>query len=171
MAFKVSYKDAQQDFELIPQGYYEMYIKSAETAYTNSGTEYFQIRLQIRDDINQPCAKRQVSDRMWLSEKALLYTEKRANMLSKAAKLNDGNEYEDMSAWGRGLVGKFVKVRVRHSRATADYEPREEVSGYYESDAPAPIGDITGLKEALAAQAIKESPTFMQVNNDEELPF
>ena len=171
MAFKVSYKDAQQDFELIPVGSYEMYVKSAETAYTNGGTEYFQVRLQIRDDIEQAAQNRQMSDRMWLSEKALPITERRANMLSKAAKLDDGKEYEDMNAWGRDLVGKFVKVRVRHSKATADYEPREEVGGYYESDAPAPVGDITGLEEALRSAApAAPAGAFTQVSND-ELPF
>ena len=171
MAFKVSHKDAQQDYELIPQGYYEMFIKSAETSYTNGGTEYFGIRLQIRDDVNQQCVNRQMSDRMRLSEKAMPITERRMQSLSKAVKLEDGREYEDMNAWGRDLVGKFVKVRVTHSKATDQYEAREEVRGYYETDMPVPSKDVTGLKEALAVKEMLAPAAGFKQADDEELPF
>ena len=50
--FSVNYEAAEQ-FAAIENGTYEVYVSQAEQSATQSGTDFLDIRLKIRDDYQQ----------------------------------------------------------------------------------------------------------------------
>ncbi|MFB5979709.1 DUF669 domain-containing protein [Lactobacillus delbrueckii] len=51
--FTVGKVEKKNSYEPIPEGYYEMSIKSVSKDATKAGTEYLSIVLRVRDDLDQ----------------------------------------------------------------------------------------------------------------------
>ena len=160
--FKVDYK-ASIDNELIPVGEYEVFVKDCFQNFTKGGTEYIDLQLQIREDIEQPAQKRRIFEKLWLSEKAKGFTYRIMSVISRIAGIPDGQEFADINELGAALKGKFMRVKVRHEQGNGDYPARERVQKWMETTAPEPMGDIEGRELAMPKG-------FVQVENG-ELPF
>ena len=166
--FKTDYKAAQED-GLIPAGEYEVYVSDAGMNMTNSGTHYFDVQFKVRDDIDQEQQGRRISDKLWLSEKAMPISEGKMQRMSLAVDLGNGKEYKSLEEWGNDMIGRFMKVNVTHRNGNDQYGPQAQVSRYSKTSAPAPLGDITGLAEAMEKKKLTQMG-FERISN-EELPF
>ena len=184
--FKVNYQTANES-DLIPMGEYEMYVADAFINYTpGTGSQFINLQLCVRSDVpEQNCKGRKFTERMFTTERAMPITERKINQLSYAAALDDGKEYADLGEWCLDVMGKFVRVKVTHSKATEQYEARAQAGKFSPTQHPAPMGEIIGLdvtmsrKRNLQAQPMPKQVGFTPVGaqagfvpaDEEPLPF
>lgn len=175
--FKVNYQTANES-ELIPMGEYEMYVADAFIDYTpGTGSQFINLQLCVRSDVpEQNCKGRRFTERLFTTERAMPITERKINQLSYAAALDDGKEYADLSEWCLDVMGKFVRVRVTHSKATDQYEARAQAGKFSPTQRPMPMDRIMGLdttmsrKNNLLASLAPAQGGFTPAN-EEPLPF
>ena len=89
--------------------------------------------------------------------------------MSLAVDLGNGKEYKSWEEWGNDMIGRFMHISVTHTNGNDQYGPQARVSRYSKPSAPAPLGDITGLAEAMEKKKLTQMG-FERISN-EELPF
>lgn len=179
MSFKVDHSQAGSSE--LPEGEYEAIIKYAgEDATKISRTEYINVTMVVRNDIDQPCKNRTIRHSIWHKKEPSPadvacggYSSKQIQSLSKAVGLPNGKEYDNLEDWCEDLANKPVRITVEkeeyqgqtHSRVRWINEskslPCRHVWKGYEDvdDAPAE----SGLKSSNEFQEVKAS--------DDDLPF
>ena len=70
----VNYEAAEQ-FAAIENGTYEVYVSQAEQSATQSGTDFLDIRLKIRDDYQQKFRNNLIFDKVYVNKTTLQYPE------------------------------------------------------------------------------------------------
>lgn len=170
--YKTSFNDMPQS-DLLPAGEYEVYVAACHFNATQGGTEYLDLQLRVRDDLEQPQKNRKVFEALWLSAKALEFTQRTMNIISKLCGIDDGKEYESLDQWGADITGKFMRVKVIHRKGKDGYPDKAKVSKWSDTTAPAPMGPITGRDEAMRAAAGLSAPAAagFQTVADNDLPF
>lgn len=99
---------------IIPVGTYEVYLKNGGYPdATKGGTEYFNIPLVVRNDVDQKCKNLYIWDAIWVksSQKHIDY---KVNHISDAVGIPIGTEFENLEQWGEFLKGKAMKVEIVH---------------------------------------------------------
>lgn len=123
--------------DTIPAGIYEAAISGVE----DDGTKIV-IGLEIRKDLQQPCAGRTLSHWMYklrepkeLDQAVGGYSYSQLMRLGKAARLPEGKSYGSLSEYLADLVGKAVQVELWYE----EYNGKKylKVKYWNESDAPA----------------------------------
>ena len=168
--YKTNFNDMPQD-NLLPAGEYEVYVASCYTNATKGGTEYLDLQLQVRDDIDQPCKNRKIFESLWLSAKAFEITQRSMNLISKLCGVPDDKEYQTLNEWGADITGKMMRVRVYHQKGNDGYPDKARINKWSESTAPEPMGPITGRDEAMKAVAVLKTGGGFQTVADSDLPF
>lgn len=132
--FKADFKELN---DAIPAGIYEAAISGVE----DDGTKIV-IGLEIRKDLQQPCAGRTLSHWMFrLHEPKEIdkvvggYSYNQLMRLGKAARLPEGKSYGSLSEYLADLVGKAVQVELRYEEWSGKKYLR--VRYWNESKAPA----------------------------------
>jgi hypothetical protein len=153
--FKIDHTQATTDRYLPPEGEYEVSVETAKTSVTGKGTEYIDITLRIRDDIKQEGAGRRFQYPIYkLREPTPVdpdgYPNNKVQRLSKGCGIGNGTTFESIEGWMAALVGKNLRVTVRHETYNDRVQPR--VAYINESKIPG-------------------GTAFLQVDDDEEMPF
>ena len=132
--FKAEFKELK---EIIPAGIYEAAISGVE----DDGTKIV-IGLEIRKDLQQPCAGRSFSQWMYkLHEPKEIdkvvggYSYNQLMRIGKAAGLPEGKSYGSLSEYLADLAGKAVQVELRYEEWSGKKYLR--VRYWNESKAPA----------------------------------
>lgn len=170
--YKTNFNDMPQS-DLLPAGEYEVYVASCYVNVTRGGSEYLDLQLQIRDDLEQPQKNRKIFESLWLSDKAFEFTQRTMNMISKLCGIPNDKEYDSLDQWGADITGKMMRVRVYHQKGNEGYPDKARVNRWSETTAPEPIGPITGRDEAVRAVSNLKMPAAagFQTVADSELPF
>ena len=168
MAFKTSNSNTADKRALMEQGEYEVIILDARTNVTPGGTEYFGVHMVVRNDVEQKYQNKHTYDTLWLSERAVQYSERKINTINKVLELPEAT-YEGYDEWGQVIQGKAMRVKITHSKAQNGYEAREQVGAYMGTRFP----DIkhtfpAGSSDAPAATVSKGGFTPV---DDDDLPF
>lgn len=119
---------------LIPEGTYEVFFKSGGYPdATKSGTEYFNIPLVIRNDVEQKCKNMYIWDAIWVhsSQKHIDY---KVDHISDAVGIPYGTAFESLEDWGKYLRGKAMKVTVKHGEYNG--KTTVNIQSYAKTDYP-----------------------------------
>ena len=119
--FTVGKVEKKNSYEPIPQGYYEMNIKSVSKDATKGGTEYLSIVLRVRDDLDQALPEtngkyhnRIVFAKVW-KDKQTDYTQYKQSdltFITVAAGYEPGTKFDTFEQFTDALTGKNVRVQV-----------------------------------------------------------
>lgn len=159
MAFSIDYSQTGQ--ELLPEGEYECVIDRVMEASTKNGTDYIDVKLDIREDVKNPGGGI-LYESIWKAKNPTKndrgcggYQAWKIQQLSKAAGLQNGKSYQNLGEWGEDLLGRAVRAIVYHDTYRGKKIAR--ISEFSPSKAPAP--------------APTPAQEWGEVNDDEEAPF
>lgn len=111
--FSVNYEAAEQ-FAAIEDGTYEVYVAQAEQSATQSGTDFLDIRLKIRDDFQQKFRNNLIFDRIYVNKSTLEYPIWLLQMYCKAAKVPENTDIQTIEQFLDLIKGKSMKVTVKN---------------------------------------------------------
>lgn len=80
--FKTNHQNTGNN-DLIKEGEYEVLILDVVHGFTQGGTENVRIHMVVRNDVDQEYKNKHIWDTMWMSEKAMPYTERKINSIDK----------------------------------------------------------------------------------------
>lgn len=119
--FKSDYSTLKTD--LVPEGRYECFIEDARPDATPGGTEYINIRLRIRKDLDKalPNTNGKQHNRVlfcsvWRRKATQQYAPEDLNAIAKAAGLPDKADYDALQDLTDALIKKPVSVAVTISK-------------------------------------------------------
>lgn len=137
MTFKIDHNNTFGD--LIAEGEYEVYVKSAKESCTKNGVPHIAIDLLIREDFAQSHKKCYIFVKLWKGKESGQYNMQQINTIGKALNIPNGKEYPHLTALLDDFTGKCCKVRVKH----------EEYNGYTNAKVaawyPSKIGAYIGM--------------------------
>ena len=113
--FSVNYEAAEQ-FSSIEDGTYEVVVQ-AEQAASQSGTDFLDIRLKIRDDFQQKFRNNLIFDKVWINKQTLQYPEWALQRYAKAIKIPEGVEVNTIEQFLGLITGKTLKVTVKNEQS------------------------------------------------------
>lgn len=121
MNFSTKYDDLN-DFELLPEGVYETIVKSAQEAVTQNGAQYIDIRLVIRNDVEQQYKDRYIFHKIWKKKEPTAqdnqvdgYSFKQLMNLASSVKIPSGKNYGSVAELCADFTGKCVKAEIEHN--------------------------------------------------------
>lgn len=103
----------------IADGTYEVVISKTGEDATQSGSEYADFRLTVRNDIDQKHKNQIIFEKLWKAKATGKYNMLMFNTIGKAAQLQKGKTYNNMDDLLADYVGKPVRVTVKNE--TSDY--------------------------------------------------
>ena len=106
----------------IQDGTYETVITKFEENATQSGTEFADVRLTIRNDIDQKYKNNIVFHRIWKAKAIGKYNMKFFNTIGAAAQLQQGKQYSSIDELFQDFLGKPVLVAVKNE--TSEYNDK-----------------------------------------------
>lgn len=169
--FEINHNEASTGEKIMPVGEYEVIIKSALEDVTKGGASYINVPLIVRNDIEQPYKNAYIWHSIWQvkepkdADKACGgYSSFGIQSISKAANLENGKKFADLTAWGTELKGKLIRVSVKHE----EYNGNKQVKVKFCSETKFPVCNHV-YKTAPAAFGIQGQLPDDIV--DDELPF
>ena len=122
MSIALDYSDVQQGDRLIPEGDYEVIIQSAYEDATKGGTQYINIPLIVRNDIEQPYKNAYIWHSIWRAKNPTDrdkifggYLSSQLLRVCQAVGIPSDTRFEDLTALLDTLSGKLLRVKVKHN--------------------------------------------------------
>jgi hypothetical protein len=150
MAFVIDYGKASNRHD-VQDGEYEVTVIGAAWNKTAGGTEYIQVKLQVRQDVQQPEQNETIDYPLWKSRPENRKQSDidgvpawKIHQLSKAADLGDGETVNTLDDWFRLIQGKPVRVTTRQ-----DDQGRAKVVRVDESQVPQVAKGFVPVDEPL----------------------
>ncbi|WP_409328375.1 DUF669 domain-containing protein [Staphylococcus saprophyticus] len=106
----------------IQDGTYETVITKFEESATQSGTEFVDVRLTVRNDIDQKYKNNIVFHRIWKAKATQKYDMRFFNTIGAAAQLQQGKQYKSIEELFQDFLGKPVRVTVKNE--TSEYNSK-----------------------------------------------
>lgn len=117
--FKLDFNETFDGFEKVEDGTYEVIIESAVEDATDSGAEYTNFTMVIRNDLDQPHKNQKIWHRNWKAKATGKYNMLMFNTIGKAAQLENGKTYSSFDELLNDYAGKPVQVFVQNE--TSEY--------------------------------------------------
>lgn len=123
MAFATNYANSDSNAP-VPEGEYEVLIRKSEMGKDRNDAEIVDMQLVIRNDVEQGqknriifnALRRVSADKLTESDKMCDgFFSPAVQGLSKAAQLPEGKSYDSIAEWAKDLLGKPIRVTVKHS--------------------------------------------------------
>ena len=185
MNFTTNYDNTGAGSDLLPAGTYECIVKSASMNVSKKGTEYFDVRFVIRNDVQQKYQNKYIFHSIWKKREPSPqdlnvdgYSFKQLMSLAKAAKLPSGKNYSSIEELCADFVGKCVVAEIEHKEDNSG-KMRERVKFCYESAFPNckhVFKEVTPQKsnDVFAQPATAQGAGFSdfeEVVTDNDVPF
>lgn len=199
MGFSTNYDNISEGSELLPVGEYECVIKSASMNTTKNGTPYFDVRLVIRNDVQQRYQNKYIFHNIWKkkdpsADDMLIggFSFKQIMSMAKATKLPQGKNYETLDQMGADMVGKPILVTIEHNEYNGNISERvkftneskypdcrhvfkeaasQSQTGYYQAPAQTFANAAPSPAVPMANTAKVDLSDFEEVISDSVLPF
>lgn len=97
----------------LKDGTYETVVTSSEEKQTQTGTDYVEVVLAVRNDIQQPSQNALIFHKVWKTKETGKYNMKSFNTIGKALNLSQGKQYNSMKELLADFVGKPALVTVK----------------------------------------------------------
>lgn len=157
--------------DLIPEGEYECIIRQVAVDVTRNGTEYIDVPLIIRNDVEEnPRRGGTIYHKLWRRREPTAadlacdgFSAKQIQSLSKAAGLPNGKSYPSMDEWMEELAGKLVRVTVYHE----EYKGVEQARVSWVNQTRKP--DCRHVYKDAAPGL--EGPELREIGNEDDVPF
>lgn len=142
--FSVNYEAAEQ-FSSIEDGTYEVVVAQAEQSASQSGTDYLDIRLKIRDDFQQKFRNNLIFDKVWINKQTLQYPEWALQRYAKAIKIPEGVEINTIEQFLGLITGKTLKVTVKNEQSEYNSKTYDNlnIKKMEQSELPAYSGTVS----------------------------
>jgi len=101
----------------IADGVYEVVVNIASEDVTKGGTEYAQLDLIVRNDVQQKHQNQHIFHKVWKKKDTGKYNFKTFNTLGWAFKLNEGKSYSNIDELLQDFVMKTAKVTVKNEQS------------------------------------------------------
>lgn len=119
--FSLDFEDTFDGFEDIKDGTYEVIIEHArEDANENTGSEFVNFTMVIRNDLDQPHKGQKLWHRNWKAKATGKYYMPMFNTIGKAAQLENGKTYNNFDELLEDYANKPVQVFVKNE--TSEYK-------------------------------------------------
>lgn len=151
MTFKIDHDNTFDD--LVAEGDYEVFIKSAKEDYTKGGKVHIALDLVIREDFAQKHKNCHIFAKLWQGRETGAYNSQQINSIGKALKIPNGKEYPNLDALLADFTGKCCRVRVKH----------EEYNGYTNAKVAAWLVSKAGPYTAMLGEEVAFA--------EEDIPF
>lgn len=169
MAFNVNHDEAAE-YELLPEGEYEVIIKSCKQTTSKNGTPCVNMQLVVRNDVAQSCQNYVLWDNLWKRREPTSadmavegYSVKQVQSLSKAAGLPNGKSYADINEWAADLAGKLIRVTIEHE----EYQGSKYARVKWRNESKQPTCKHIWKKE----EANVPDVGYAELDEDEDVPF
>jgi len=160
--FKTDYKRT-----LLKDGEYEMMIMDSKHGITEGGSEYIELSLKVRDDIEQESQNEYLTERIYKSKETGEYSVRRINNICKSAGIPENSEFEDEEDLGRNLLACLVIAVVKIQFDDYRGEDINRIAYYKPTKIPLQnLKEPTPLHEKAKAEVKKEIE-----ETEEELPW
>lgn len=115
MAYTYKKEEENKEFEAIPEGNYECLIEKIVKGESANGNKYLRVQLRIRDDIEQQCKNRVLSDFIRYDETTQQYNEKKINRLLYSQKTPENTRFETIEEIIDKLTGGYLIASIKTS--------------------------------------------------------
>lgn len=156
-----NYKDLNDN--LIPEGKYEAVIKSAFLDMTKGGTEFINVQLIVRNDVEQIYQNKYIFHSIWKKKEPNEadkncdgFSAQQLFKLCKAIDIPENKEFENLEQMLAELVGKPVLVGIKH----------DEYNGYKQEK----VSFVAKTKFPDCKHEFKKKEPEIEVD-DSDLPF
>lgn len=152
----------------IEDGTYEVVITNASENVTPGGTEYIDLQLTIRNDVDQKYKNMIIFEKLWKSKETGKYNIKMFNTIGKAAKLQPGKVYTSLQDLLNDFLYKTVRVTVKNEVS--------EYNGKTYENLRVKRWEETKFPQVQHQYKTKENMTIGEMQNsgisiDDDLPF
>ena len=114
--FNLDFSKAQQRGE-VKDGTYEAVVNKVVENATPSGSEFIDIELIIRNDVDQPCQNMHLFPKVWKAKKDNKYNMGMVMAIAQALGLEDGKTYNGLEEFFADMVLKPVRVTVKNEES------------------------------------------------------
>lgn len=101
----------------LADGTYETVIENMFEDATQSGSEYIDIRLVVRNDIEQKGKNSLIFPKIWKAKATGKYNKSMLNTIGKYAKMDATKQYNSLQDVFDDLIGKPLKVTVKNEKS------------------------------------------------------
>ncbi|NJP37168.1 DUF669 domain-containing protein [Alkalicoccus luteus] len=115
MVFQLDHEDVYEGG--IKDGEYEVIIKHAKEDATQSGAEYAEFDLVVRNDLEQKHKNQHIFHKVWKKKDTGKYNMKMFNTMGKACQLQNGKQYKSMQELLDDFAGKVAIVSVKNEES------------------------------------------------------
>lgn len=188
MGFKANQSEATQQSNIKPEGDYECLIQSVEERITRNGATGLNVAMVIRNDVQQNYKNAYIFHTLW-KRKEPTEADKQVNgygfgqvmALVKAAGLPDGKEYDSLHQFCEELVGKPLRVTIKHEEYKGNMQERvswlnpTKFSEVNHIAKPKAVTENTyanaNQNQSFAAPTSMPQQSFADMPIDDDLPF
>lgn len=121
MGFSTNYENVNDDYEVLPEGDYEVVIRNIEERITKKGATGLNLSLVIRNDVEQNYKNRYIFHTLWKRKEPTAadkqvqgYSFNQVMRLAKSAGLPSGKTYETLQDMCRDLMHRPLKITLEH---------------------------------------------------------
>lgn len=119
MGFNLDFNNTFEGYQKIEDGVYEVIIDHASEDATQSGAEFTNFQMTIRNDLDQPFKNQKIWERVFKAKATGKYNMMMFNTIGKAAQLENGKTYNNFDELLEDYRGKPVQVYVENE--TSEY--------------------------------------------------
>jgi hypothetical protein len=114
---EIDYNKAS-DFGGIKDGTYEVKLNGPRIDATPAGTEHLNIRMQIRDDVQQHHQGQYIFHKIWMRKKTGKYDDGDLIYLARQAGIEEGTVFKSIDDYLEMLDGRVLRVYVKNETST-----------------------------------------------------
>lgn len=181
MGFKNNFDEAKEFNGIKPEGDYECLISKVEERQTKvSQKTYLSVAYVVRNDVDQSYKNALIFQNFWKrkeptdADKSVNgYSFNQIMSLGLAAGLQDGKEYSDLDDFCKDLIGRPVRVTIKHDEYNGNVT--EQVS--WTNKTKFPTVKHTAKDGTLAGKPVQYQPSNVNTTApavdiaDDDLPF
>ena len=119
MAFNLNFSKKSQG-GLIKDGTYEVVVNHANEDATPGGSEYIELDLIVRNDVDQEYQNKHIFAKVWKAKKTGKYNEGMIMAIADALGLEDGKTYDGLEDLLEDFIMKTAKVTVETEESTGN---------------------------------------------------
>lgn len=166
--FKLDFNDTFEGFAKVEDGVYEAVIDHAREDATNSGSEFTNFQLTIRNDLDQPHKNQKVWHRNWKAKATGKYNMVMFNTIGKAAQLDNGKTYSSFDELLEDYAGKPVQILVKNE--TSEYNGKTYENTNIISWTPTKFPDVQHAFNSKDSKPSGNNDVGVSIT-DSDLPF
>lgn len=166
MTFQFDFNDTFEGG--VQDGTYEVAIYTMNENATQGGSEYIDLRLVIRNDIDQKGKNQLIFHRIWKTKATGKYNKTMINTIGKAAKMDANKEYNSLQDVFDDLVRRPLKVTVKNEKS--EYNGNEYTNLNVKTWAESMFPDVQHVFKTQTEDPFKGENKAVEVSGD-DLPF